>query len=106
MVGIMVGNIVVVRFPQTNQQLGKSRPALLLADVGMDDWIACRITTTRRPGDILIARSDVQNGALRLDSWARPGRLQTLDGRQFRRTIGRVTDAKLAEVLAAVRALF
>ena len=109
MQGVMVGDLVAVRFPRTDQQPGKPRPALVLADVsapGMDDWIACQITTNRRPGDILIALSDVLDGSLRRDSWARPGRLLTLESGQFTQTIGRLTDAKLAEVLAAVRALF
>ena len=105
----MVGDIVAVRFRRTDQQPGKPRPALVLADVsapGMDDWIVCQIASKWRSGDILIALSDVRDGVLLHDSWARPGRLQTLESSQFTQVIGRLTDAKLAEVLAAVRGLF
>ena len=45
-------------------------------------------------------------GQLRQRSWARPDRLFALNESVFRRTVGRLTDAKLSEILAATRALF
>ena len=76
----MVGDVVEVPFPFTNLSAVKSRPAVVLADVGMGDWILCEVTSRRRqrPGDIEITGSDLEEGALERDSWARPGRLHTL----------------------------
>ena len=104
----MVGDIVETPFPYTDLSDIKSRPAIVIADIGMADWILCAITSRRymRAGDIAITRADIQSGALDRDSWARPSRLHALNESLFEDTIGRLTDAKLAEVLAAVRALF
>ena len=104
----MVGDVLWATFPYTDLSGVKDRPAVVLADVGMRDWILCEITSVGqvRPGDIAIANSDMQVGRLRRRSRVRPSRLHTLNEGVFRRTIGRLTDAKLAEILAAVRALF
>ena len=104
----MVGDIVETLFPYTDLSDVKSRPAIVLADIGMDDWILCAITSRRymRLGDIAITRADLESGALDRDSWARPSRLHALNESLFEDTIGRLTDAKLATVLAAVRGPF
>jgi mRNA interferase MazF len=41
------GQVVIFRFPQTNLQTGKPRPALLVAKVPgrFDDWLTCPIST-------------------------------------------------------------
>jgi mRNA interferase MazF len=97
----MVGDVLWATFPYTDL-------SGVLAEVGMRDWILCEITSVGqvRPGDIAIADSDMQAGRLRRRSRFRPSRLHTLNESVFRRYIGRLTDAKLAEILAAVRALF
>jgi len=48
----------------------------------------------------------MQDGALDRDSWARPGRLHALNEGLIEDTVGRLTDAKLTEITAAVRAIF
>ena len=104
----MVGDVVLTRVPYTDLTGSKKRPVLVLAGVGMDDWIACQITTSPqvRPGSVAITRRDMAVGGLRFDSWARTNRLFTLNDRLFRRTLGRVSNAKQAEITAAVRSLF
>ena len=104
----MVGDVVWAEFPYTDLSSAKDRPAIILADVGMRDWVLCEITSVGqvRPGDIAIANSDLQVGRLPRRSRARPSRIHTLNESVFRRTVGRLTDAKLSEILAAVRNLF
>ena len=104
----MVGDIVIVPFPYTDLSGRKSRPAVVLAEVGMGDCILCGMTSRRRrrSGDIAITQDDMQAGELDRSSWARPGRLHTLSESLFEETTGRLTDAKLAEITAAVRSLF
>lgn len=47
----VVGEVVVLPFPQTDLQTGKRRPALVVADLFGDDLILCQITTqSRRDG--------------------------------------------------------
>ncbi len=107
----MVGDIIWAPYPFTDLTQAKLRPVLVVADVRdvrEDDWIVCEITSgrARHIREIPIARGDLQSGELRRGSKVRPDRLATLDEKVFEDTIGRLTDAKLAEVLAAVRALF
>jgi mRNA interferase MazF len=45
----VVGEVVVLPFPQTNLQSGKRRPALVVADLSGDDLILCQITSKPRP---------------------------------------------------------
>ena len=47
----VVGEVVVLPFPQTDLQAGKRRPALVVADLTGDDLILCQITSqSRRDG--------------------------------------------------------
>ncbi len=102
----MVGDVVLAPVPFTDLSEVKIRPALVLADVGMGDWVVCEMTSQGRSGDIPIAQGDMQRGRLRGNGWARPGRLNTLSDGVFRRTVGAVSSGKLAEVSTAVRGLF
>lgn len=107
----MVGDVIWAPFPFTDLTQTKLRPVVVLADVrdGRErDWMVCEITSqVGHLREIPITRADMQFGRLRSRvSRIRPDRMATLDERVFVRTIGRLTDAKLAEVLAAVRGLF
>lgn len=107
----MVGNIVIVRFPYTDLSNARLRPGLLIADVRHDDqldWVVCRITTQSLPGgrQIALAPDDLAVGQLDRPSWVRPDRIMTMNESIFGNTIARLTDAKLAEITAAVRSLF
>ena len=107
----MVGNIVIVRFPYTDLSGERLRPGLLVADVRHDnqpDWVVCRITTQSLSdgGQIALASDDLATGRLDRASWVRPDRIMTMNESIFGNTVGRLTDAKLAEVLSAVRSLF
>ena len=104
----MVGDIFWVRLPLTNMRPGVPRPALVVADVGMRDWVICRITSSNpaRPDNIAVATRDLEIGRLPRDSWVRPGRLFTLEESVLGRFLGRLDGRKLTEVLTAIRSLF
>ena len=107
--GCMVGVVVLAPLPYTDLSDAKIRPCLVLADVGMGDWVAVRDNQQYRQtrlGDIELRRSDMRHGELRFDSQVRPGRLHTLNDALFDRIVGPVSGAKRAEVMAAVRGLF
>ena len=107
----MAGDIVIVRFPFTDLRNAGLRPGLLVADVRYGnqlDWVVCRITTQSLPGgrQIALTPNDLAVGRLAQASWVRPDRMMTMSETIFGNTIARLTDAKLAEVLAAVRSVF
>ena len=46
------GQVVVLPFPFSDLTRNKFRPALLLAEVGRGDWIACQITSNAFAEDL------------------------------------------------------
>lgn len=104
----MVGDIVITPVPYTDLSGVKIRPAVVLADVGMGDWILCEITSSNqsRPQNVQLTQQDLRAGSLRQDSVARPDRIYALNQRLFRRIVGQLTDVKRDEILDSVRSLF
>ena len=104
----VVGEVVVLPFPQTDLQVGKRRPALVVADLTGDDLILCQITTqTRRdPYSVALASSDFESGRLNIDSFIRSNRLFTVDHSVVIYTAAKVKSSKLNEVRAKIRQLF
>ena len=104
----MVGDVVEAPIPYTDMSGAKVRPVVILADVGMGDSIVCPITSSPqiREGYVSITGADMDEGGLRVASHARPDRLYSLNGRLFRRTLGRISAAKMDEITAITRALF
>ena len=104
----MVGDVVLTPFPFTDLSQVKIRPAVVLAGVGMQDWVLCEVTSSSqvRGQYIAIGPADMVTGILKLESWARPDRLTTLNDTVFTKRLGRLSAAKHAEIAAAVRSLF
>lgn len=79
MVTPISGAIVLVHFPFSDLSASKLRPALVLADVGNQDWVLCQITSKSYADDkaIVLENSDFTTGTLKLVSYIRPGKLFT-----------------------------
>ena len=104
----VVGEVVVLPFPQTDLQAGKRRPALVVADLTGDDLILCQITTQSRRDtySVSLASSDFEKGRLNVDSFIRPNRLFTVDHAVISYTAANIRASKLDEVRAKIRQLF
>lgn len=104
----LVGEVVVLPFPQTNLQSGKRRPALVVADLTGDDLILCQITSQSRSDgySVPLAIADFEHGRLAVDSFIRPNRQFTVEQSVILYTAGKVKDAKLREARAKIRDLF
>ncbi len=104
----VIGEVVVLPFPQTNLQAGKRRPALVVADLVGDDLILCQITSQARSDgySVPLALADFEHGRLAMDSFIRPNRLFTVEQSVILYAAGKVKDAKLKEVRAKIRSLF
>src|SRR4030095_9581458 len=101
----VIGEVVVLPFPQTDLQPGKRRPALVVADLSGDDLVLCQITTQSRRDNYSIAltSSDFVSGRLNVDSFIRPNRLFTVDHSVIVYTAARVKASKLDEVRTKIR---
>ena len=104
----LVGDVVVVPFPQTDLAAGKRRPALVVATFSGDDLVLVQITTrpTSGPYAISIGASDFVSGSLQQASFVRTNRLFTVDQAVIAYTIGKLTDSKIKQVLASLRQMF
>lgn len=104
----VVGEVVVIPFPQTDLKAGKRRPALVLVDLPGDDLILCQITTRARSDEssLPLGAADFERGKLNQPSFIRPQRLFTVEQRVILYSVGKLKTAKLAEALTKARALF
>lgn len=104
----VVGEVVIIPFPQTDLVVGKRRPALVLADLPGDDLILCQITSRARSDgySIPLDSSDFERGQLSHASFIRPQRMFTVEQRVILYSAGKVRRSKLDEVLARAREIF
>jgi len=104
----VIGEVVVLPFPQTNLQSGKRRPALVVANLVGDDLILCQITRNPRADgySIPLVLADFERGRLAVDSFIRSNRLFTVEQSVVLYAAGKIEDAKLQEVKANIRQLF
>jgi len=104
----VVGEVVVIPFPQTDLKAGKRRPALVLVDLPGDDVILCQITSRARSDESSVAldAADFERGKLNQPSFVRPQRLFTVDQHVILYSVGKIPATKLSEVLTKARALF
>ncbi len=104
----VIGEVVVLPFPQSNGQAGKRRPALVVPDLAGDDLILCQITSQARSDgySVPLGLGDFERDRLALDSFIRPNRLFTIGQSAILYPAGKVNDAKLKEVHTKIRSLF
>ena len=107
MVKPVAGEIVVIPFPR-NDPSGKSRPALVIADLPGADLILCQITS-RAHWDayaVPLDKGDCERGGINKPSFIRPQRLFTVEQHIIARSVGKVTAQKFDEVFKKTRTLF
>jgi len=100
------GQIVLFRFPQTNLEEGKLRPALLVGKLPgeYDDWLICMVSAQRRHHvqgfDELIREddSDYAGSGLKVSSVVRVGRLAVVHGEILLGAIGQIAPDRLQRI--------
>jgi len=100
------GQVVVFRFPQTDLEEGKLRPALLLGKLPgeYDDWLICMISSQTRQHiagfDEMVSDSDEDFGesGLKVTSVIRTGRLAVVSGDILLGAIGQISNKRLSRV--------
>ena len=109
MVKPLIGDIVVLPFPQTDLKVGKRRPAIVVADLKGDDLILCQITSQTRHQDgysVPLTSTDFEQGRLGVDSYIRANRLFTVDRSVILYVAAKVNDRKLNDARVKIRELF
>jgi len=100
------GQIVIFRFPQTDLDEGKLRPALLLGKLPgeYDDWLICMISSQTHhylaEFDEIVEESDIDfaESGLKVTSIIRVGRLAVVSGEILLGAIGQVSDERLIRI--------
>jgi mRNA interferase MazF len=98
------GDIVVAPFPYSDLTTSKKRPALVIAPLEGDDVILCQITSKAKRDNcaIRLTNTDFKSGSLHQESFIRPNRLFTADGRIILYRAGEVKRHKSDEVIAKI----
>ena len=100
------GQVVIFRFPQTDLEEGKFRPALLLGKLpgNYDDWLICMISSQTHQFiegfDEIVKESDADFGesGLKVTSVIRVGRLAVVSGDILLGAIGQVSNERISKV--------
>lgn len=100
------GQVVVFRFPQTDLEDGKLRPALMLGKLPgeYDDWLICMISSQTRQYisgfDEIVDDSDedFEQSGLKVTSVIRVGRLAVVSGEILLGAIGEISSVRLKRV--------
>jgi mRNA interferase MazF len=98
------GAVVLVPFPFSDLSQAKLRPAVVLADVGRDDWILCQITSAPYgdPRALPLRDTDFATGSLHVASYARPGKLFTAHRRLIVTRVGQLKPQSFRTIVDAV----
>ena len=104
MVTPTAGAVVLVPFPFSDLSKSKLRPAVVLADVGRDDWILCQITSNPYSDARAIELLDTSfaTGSLLVTSYARPGKLFTANHSLMVGEVGSLKAAPFKQIVEAV----
>jgi len=92
---------VLVSFPFSDLSQSKLRPAVVLAEVGRDDWIMCQITS--RPyadlNAVELTDADFSVGTLQRVSYARYTKLFTANANLIAAGVGTLNPEKHQEIV-------
>lgn len=98
------GDVVLLQFPFSDLSGSKLRPAVVLADVGRGDFIACQVTTNRDADAMAVELlpASFSAGGLHATSYVRPGKLFTAHQSIVAKRVARLTGAVAETIRAAV----
>ena len=103
---ISEGQIVLFKFPQTDQKEGKLRPALILRELPgkFNDWLVCMISSKVEQQihelDELVTpdASDFIQSGLKVPSVIRTSRLAVIDGNILLGKLGQINTERLNNI--------
>ncbi len=95
---------MLIPFPFSDLSNSKLRPVVVIAEAGRGDWVMCLITSKPYADNsaIEIKDEDFIAGALRLTSYARPGKLFTANESLIASEIGILKNDAIDRIITAV----
>ncbi len=104
MVAPAAGAVVLVPFPFSDLSRSKLRPAVVLAGAGRGDWILCQITSNPYSDAraVRLTEDDFRTGSLKVESYARPGKLFTANQDLIERQVSYLKDESFRRIISAV----
>ena len=101
MVKLGPASIVVIPFPFSDLSGTKLRPAVVLAEAGLGDWLLCQITSNpySDPNAIRLTSAELQKGVLNAVSFARPLKLFTANENLIAKRVAILEDRAFKSVL-------
>lgn len=98
------GSVILIPFPFSNLERTKMRPAVILADVGRQDYILCQITSNpySDPEAIKLDDRDFTQGSLKRISYVRPSKLFTANQELIISTIGQLKSSSIQKIVKTV----
>ena len=103
---ISEGDIVLFRFPQTDLDKGKLRPAVLIKEVpnNFDDWLVCMVSTQIHQKvekiEIIVSEDerDFSQTGLKKDSLIRTTRIAVVDKSIFEGKLGSLPESTFSTI--------
>jgi len=100
------GQLVIFRFPQTDLEEGKLRPALLLGKLPgeYDDWLICMVSSQTRhyvsEFDEIVQETDhdFASSGIKVASVIRVGRLAVVSGEILLGAMGQISPERLGRI--------
>ena len=98
------GDVVVVPFPFSDLTQAKRRPALVLAELSVNDVILSQITSQNIKDNysIPLAPEDFESGSLNKNSNIRPNRIFTADQNILLYKVGHLKRDKIEETISGL----
>lgn len=108
MAGISVSDVVLVRFPFSDLQGYKLRPALVLAKTAHADFVLCQITSRPFADDMAveITSDDFERESLNRTSYVRVAKLFTANDSIITRQVGQLKPQAVRKIRTGLAQLF
>src|ERR1700743_2962711 len=106
MITYKLGEIVLIKFPFTDNLTFKKRPALIIKDTDDGDVIVCRITSKLYNTLYDIELKDWEQNVLKLPSVIRTHKISSLDKTIINAKLGEVSAATKAEIIKLIQKLY
>jgi len=105
MANYTLGEIVLVKFPFTNNLGFKKRPALIIKDTNDGDVIVCRITSKLYTSSYDIELKNWSQNGLQLPSVIRVHKMASLEKNMIDRKLGEVDNNVKTQVINIIQTL-